>query len=58
MIQILKDIIAPFNWKKGMRGLDWKGKIIAIASFPIILVMWYGYYMWNKEELEWQNFKR
>ena len=37
MNQILKNIITPFNWKKATKGLDWKGKTIAILYFPSIL---------------------
>lgn len=47
---MITKIIAPFNFKKATKGLDWKGKIIAIIYFPTILMMWYGYYMWQVEE--------
>ena len=46
-----RDIIAPFNFKKATRGLNWKGKTIAVLYFPAILLVWYGYYMWNKHAL-------
>ncbi len=39
--------LAPFNFKQGFKGLTPTGKLIGILYFPIILSMWYGYYMWR-----------
>lgn len=46
----LKKILSPFNFKAATRGLSIKEKVLAALYFPSILVMWYGYYMWNIEE--------
>ena len=47
-----RDLISPFNFKRAIKGLDWKGKTIAVVYFPTILMMWYGYYMWNQKNLK------
>jgi hypothetical protein len=47
--RITYKLTAPFNWKKATKGLDWKGKLIAILYFPQILIMWYGYYAWRTQ---------
>ncbi len=46
-----RDIIAPFNFKRTTRNMNWKEKAIVVLYFPTFLLMWYGYYMWNKQTL-------
>lgn len=44
------DWIAPFKYGFP-KDFKWKEKIIGIVYFPTIIIMWYGYYMWNQDKL-------
>ncbi len=46
-MKILKKIIAPLNIKKGTKGLTPQAKVISILYYPVICLMWWGYYMWK-----------
>jgi len=43
-------LITPFRFKRITYGFNTKEKIIAILYYPAILLAWYGFYMWKKEE--------
>ena len=47
MKKIINGIVAPFRFNQNFKGLSLGGKIIGILYFPMILIMWYGYYVWR-----------
>lgn len=39
---MIKEILAVFNFKENMKGLNMPGKVISILIFPAICLMWWG----------------
>ncbi len=44
----MNKITAPFYLQRNFRGMSIQEKIVGIIYYPVILIMWYGYYMWVK----------
>ena len=40
-------IFAPLNFKRATEGFTTKEKWTCALFFPVILIMWYGFYMWK-----------
>lgn len=44
--------LTPFDVKSNFKGLTLIETLIGVLYFPVILVLWYGYYMWHPEITE------
>lgn len=53
--QIIKGIIIPFKKGNMPEHFGITEKLIVYLYFPIILIMWWGYYMWKEDTNEFYN---